>query len=116
MTVLRLEVVMERGLFCDVEHPVSFTMPARMIARTVVSNDICRGYMVIVSKTKGQLFDVAEKAKNLMSYPIANGTTSIKTMKTLSGRGFDVRAITSGFGVVEYLTLSEMEAAVLPGY
>ena len=111
---------MERGLFCDVEHPVSFTMPttipARMIARTVVSNDICRGYMVIVSKTKGQLFDVAEKAKNLMSYPIANGTTSIKTMKTLSGRGFDVRAITSGFGVVEYLTLSEMEAAVLPGY
>jgi len=96
---------------------MSITLPERMHSTTEDGLSRCRGYMVAVSKSRDVPITTALRGRNMTSlYPVQNGTKSIQLMKSLAGRGIDTRAITSGCGGVEYLTLAEMEAMVIPGW
>ncbi len=44
-----------------------------------------------------------------LSYPLADGRSSLSNMQTLTGRGFTPEAHTEAYGINEMLTLNEMQ-------
>lgn len=89
-----------------------------MITEHPITKERVRGFYVFVCREKGLLIKNAPKKKvfyyqrqdtSCSHRPYFSGEEALKTMKTLSGRGFDVLAYTDGSAGPEELNLNEMK-------